>query len=405
MFKNIKNVKKIIILIITIMLIIIGIYIKTEVFEKEFIKIQTVAKDNFGYTDNEQLTLEAKKTEQDLYEIELPENINTKEVNKVTNVVLENKSDKNEESINVKVVDNKIQLTKKQLNNYKINLDVEYKAIIKQKQDDGTFETINLVEKTDEEIQELEITDNTEILYEKTLKNEEQEDTTISLEGNVPNDAQLQVEKVSEEKIKEIFGDVKIDVAYDIKVLKNGSTEINSKDFEEIYKVSIENEKINRNSIIYHVKDDNTYEYANMTKIVEGNANIDAESFSIYAISNTDDDDEIIDDEGGVDSGVPYPGSLGIRYETSDGRTGSYAASYEPRKDITITVPEGGYVTITRTEGGSTMCWTEATDCQNTHGDSHDFYEGYYYLMSYKYYSQYGGGSHSNQMRRVRFNC
>lgn len=378
MFKNIKNVKKIIILIITIMLIIVGIYIKTEMFQKDLTEVQTVAKDNFGYTENEQLTLEVEKLDKDLYEIKFPENINTKEVNKVTDVILEDKS--NQEKINLEVIDNKIQLTKEQLKNYKINLAVEYNAVIKQKQDDGTLETIKLIEKTNEEIQNLEITDKTEILYEKILKNEEQEDTTISLKGNVPEDAQLQVEKVPEEKIKEIFGDVKIDVAYDIKVLKNGSTEINPKDFEEIYKVSIENEKITKNSIIYHVKDDNTYEYAQVTENEEGNLKFNAESFSIYAIYSIDDE---IEENPGEDSGAGHPYQTRWNYSTSDEKSGSIAAT--DNNYPVIKVPAGGWVKVTnQTYQSIALCHVEGGgNCVDDHSGSFTLYAGYHGLYGY----------------------
>lgn len=302
MLKGKKDAKKdisininisMVIVLATIMLFL-GIYIYNNFSSKDVIAIETTAIDNYGYLKNEQIELEAKKIENDLYEVQLPQNINTKEVNKITNVTLESKNE-TQEKIDLEVAENKIKLTKEQMENYKINIDVEYDVVLKQKKEDGTFETINLAEKTEEEIKRLEISDDTEILYEKTLKHEEQDnDSLIQLEGKLPEETEMHVEELSRDKIEEIFGETPIASAYDIKILKNGTTQINPKDFDEICEVSIQASNIAKNSQVYHVKEDNTYEQVKITENIEGKVSFEAQSFSVYAVGS----DELEPDPG-----------------------------------------------------------------------------------------------------------
>ena len=56
---------------------------------ENLIEIGATALDSYGYLDDEEFTLEAQKIANDLWEIELPEDVNSKKVNKVLNVTLE----------------------------------------------------------------------------------------------------------------------------------------------------------------------------------------------------------------------------------------------------------------------------------------------------------------------------
>jgi len=355
MLENKKIVRKIINILIVLVAItvMLGIYIKTT--QTDIIEIETIAIDNLGLTKNETILLKAIETEKELYEIELPQNINTKEVNEITKVSLKKLSNEVQESINVEVVDNKIQLTKEKIENYNVNLDVQYNIVIKQQQDDGTIATIDVEGKT-EEIQQFAQNDNTEILYDKTLKHEEVEkDNSVELKGKLPETAELQVEQLSEETIKEIFGDKKISVAYDIKITNNEIKKINPEEFGEICQVSIKDANISTNSKVYHVKDDNTLEHVHVTENTDGNISFEAQSFSVYAIS----DDEIIPDEGtetGLDVGVTT-----FRYALSnDGTTwGSWSSWIAGSASTPVTevfIKDGGKVKVQAYANGSGYC-------------------------------------------------
>ena len=152
MLENRKNVRKIIsviVILIAIISMVVGIYIKkgvTQYSEPKVIEIKSIAIDSLEGVQNEQFVLEAKETKDNLYEIELPQNVNTKIIDEIENVVLEKVVDTEKsttlttegtiketeaeiiEEVNVEVVDNKILLTKDQLENSTLNLTVLYNA-------------------------------------------------------------------------------------------------------------------------------------------------------------------------------------------------------------------------------------------------------------------------------------
>ena len=159
----------------------------------------------------------------------------------------------------------------------------------------------------------------------------------VELRGYLPRNAELKVEPVTQEKLTEIFGDAKIDVAYDIKIItkipkieinENGeeieiyeTKEINPEDLGEKCKVSIKDTNISEDSQVVHVKEDNTYEQLKVKESTEESISFEAETFSIYAVTSDPSIVEIV--SAGVAAGtVVTAGTL-----TADDY-GAYVSNY-----------------------------------------------------------------------------
>ena len=82
-------------------------------------KIDVITKDSYGYLEQEELTLEAREIENNLYEIEIPKTVNSKKINEIVKCFLEN------ESIGL-TEKNTIQLTKAQLEKGQLYIEVAY---------------------------------------------------------------------------------------------------------------------------------------------------------------------------------------------------------------------------------------------------------------------------------------
>jgi len=123
----------------------------------------------------------------------------------------------------IQIVDGKIKLTKEQIANNKIILQVKYDVAILEKveQEGETVYNKNfLSEKTEEERNSIEIKEETEVVYGKTLKFEDEaKRKLVELKGYLPINAEISVEEVPQEQLVEVFGDAKVDVAYDIKIV------------------------------------------------------------------------------------------------------------------------------------------------------------------------------------------
>lgn len=306
-----KKIRNIIILLMSI-IIMIGTYkfINKSKAEK-IIEIKAIAIDNSEILDNEEFILNAKQLEDENYEIELPESINGKiieqiieiNLNDFTNLDNENLNEDGEETTTetetieetealetLEIIENRIYLTKEQIENKQISIKTEY--------------DMKNVEQTDE----IAVDETT--LYNKILKYEDEENSKlVEVRGYLPINAELQVEEVEQEKLTQIFGDKQVKVAYDIKIICQVITqvptdeadpekepeqitetiEINPEDFNEKCQVTIKDIDISENSQVYHVKDDNTYEKVTIKdNSTEGNVSFEAQSFSVYAITDGD---------------------------------------------------------------------------------------------------------------------
>ena len=396
--KIVRKIRNIVILLMTI-LIMIGAYKNIDKSKAEnVVEIQAIALDNYGYLEQEEFKLEAKQIENNSYEIQIPENINNKKINKII------KASIGENTLEIK--DNKIYVAKNQINNQKINLEIEYDVAILEKKADGTYNKILLSEKSEEERDQIKIEETTNVFYYKVLKYEDTANgKLVEVKGYLPEKAELQVEEVTQEQITKIFGDKKIKVAYDIKILDKIITqeptdemnpeaeptqivetvEINPENFGETCEVTITDANISEKAQVYHVKKDNTYEQIDIKQNTEGNVSFDAKTFSVYAVG-----DEVVDPDPGGDLGS-HPYQTRVNYRTSTGASGSWAAlDYQWPS---IKVPYGGYVNITNnTAGSSAMCICPGGgNCQGIHVSSYTLYAGYYGVYGYSGSGHTGG--------------
>jgi len=207
----------------------------------------------------------------------------------------------------LEIVDNKVQVTQEQLENYQVNMEVVYEIALLDKDEEGNRIKILYSQKTDEERAEIEITEEMQTLYSKILRYEDEENSKlVEVKGFLPVEAQLQVEPVTEEQLKTVFGEAKIDVAYDIKIVIKNITqapvdeanpeaepeeiveiiETKPEDFGETCEVTIKDTNIEKDSQVYHVKEDNTYEEVIVKDSTQENIKFDAQHFSIYAVSS-----------------------------------------------------------------------------------------------------------------------
>ena len=96
--KGLKRKLSNIVLLAVLLATVLGIYYNVyNSRAEEVVEIVAVALDNYGYLDNEEFKVEAKPAGDDMYEIELPESINSKKINQIHNVTLEQLADTNQE--------------------------------------------------------------------------------------------------------------------------------------------------------------------------------------------------------------------------------------------------------------------------------------------------------------------
>ena len=412
----VKKIRNIVILLMAI-IVMIGAYKNIRDSRAEdVIEIDAIAIDNYGYLSNELFKLEATQIGDELYEIELPESVNGKEINQILKVTLEeplpevetengvqenastentvetddeitpdttpvetqpdvetvteeqekeetlpseeipagdneaeletpevdvpteetpsndnqttepettnpdSTTDSTEDSTqnpteptiesDSEIKDNKITITKEQLETKQLNIEVVYNVAILETNEQGEIVKNLLSEKTEEERKEIQITEETQVLYGKILKYEDEENQKlVEVRGFLPVEAELEVEEVSQEKLLEIFGEAEIDIAYDIKIVKYitrevlidendpakgteeivETIEINPEDFGEKCQVSIKDVNIKTESTVLHVKDDNDYEEVEVKENTEENITFDANTFSIYVVTTDKD--------------------------------------------------------------------------------------------------------------------
>ena len=169
----------------------------------------------------------------------------------------EKQENSNKENITIKAVGDKIYLTEEQEKNKTIEIKVDYETkIIKE-----------------------------ETYYYKKIENN-QEKYIISVEGYMPKVAELKVEEVSIENTQEKINkksetEVKLETAYDIKIIVN-ETEYEPEEVGENVKVTISKPETNEEiSNIWHIKDDEEIE---KIEINNKNAEFTTNSFSVYGI-------------------------------------------------------------------------------------------------------------------------
>ena len=352
MLKNKRVGKKIrnIIILLMIIAIMVGAYQNIDRSRAEkVVEVSAVALDNYGYLENEEFKLEANQIEDNSYEIQIPECVNNKKISQVIKASID--------ETNLEIVDNKIYLTKEQLESKNIEIELKYDVAILEPSTNNTYNRILLSEKNDEEIKQIELSDTSKTLYYKILKYEDEVNgKLVELKGYLPVNAELQVEEVSQEQLNQIFEDKEIKVAYDIKILDKvisegpvdeanpdaepekivETVEINPEDFGVTCEVTISDANISEKSQVYHVKDDNTYEKINVKESTEGNISFEARSFSVYAVG-----DDVIDPDPGEDIGALEGPSF--RWTTSSGKSGSCSGTYQT---FTVKIPIGGSVTL-----------------------------------------------------------
>ena len=124
-----KRIKSKILMLLIALCIAIGIYINFRNNHTEDITITSIAVDNLGQNKTEQIELIGRKIETGLYEIELPKTVNDNPITEIKNVVLVGKQDIREK-VDVEVVDNKIQLTQDQIDNYTLNYGISVQAMV-----------------------------------------------------------------------------------------------------------------------------------------------------------------------------------------------------------------------------------------------------------------------------------
>lgn len=399
-----KKTKNIIVLLMTVV-ILIGIYEFIDKSKAEkIIEINAIAQDSSGILLDEEFLLQAKQLEDGIYEIELPESVNSKIISKVVGIELgESTNTENDELLN----ENKIYLTKEQIEKSKLSINVKY--------DTKNIDEINLIEKINPigEVNEnitVDTETNINILYNKILKYEDKENNKlVELRGYLPQEAKIQVEEVQQNQLAEIFSEKKVKVAYDIKIFLDILTtvptdeanqdaepdqiiekiEINPENFGEKCQVSIKDVNILENSQVYHVKEDNTYEKVTIKdNTTEGNISFEAQSFSIYVVTDGE-----VEPNPGEDTGAVYGTTIStytLTYADGTSKSVSYASS----DNLTVTLPAGGSVTIN----------FSTYSCEGR-GSGTCFNEGYRGITSYTCYSassrtwlehRNGGSTHSS---------
>ena len=319
MLKNkivVRKIRNIVILLMAI-IIMFGAYKNIDKSKaEEVIEISAIAIDNYSCLENEEFILEAKEISDGLYEIEIPENINSKIVNNIINVKLTNENT-TDESENIEIIDNKIKLTKEQIDNKQISFETVYDVAVTVIDEEGKYSKKLLSEMTEEEITEVKTTtEGNGLLYKRILKYEENE-TTVEVKGYMLEDVELDIQEVTQEQLSEIYGEKQIDFAYNIKTIRKIEKqadveqtegeevkekqvegeqvegeqaviteiiEISPVEYGEIFEVSIIDSKIEENSEVYYWKDENTYNQLGVNENTVGNIKFNMYDSGIYAV-------------------------------------------------------------------------------------------------------------------------
>lgn len=371
MLKNKIIVRKIrnIAILLMVLLIMYGAYRNIDRSRAEdVVQIAATALDSYGYLSEEQFSLDARQIEDNLYEIELPESVNSKKINNIfaitlidkepvnenssttpentaqeAGTVVEDESEATEEKNKPEIVENKIYLTKEQMDSKIINFEVRYDVMILKTAEDGTSTKKILSTLAEDEIEQEYLTEETQKLYNKILKYENEETgKTVEVEGFLPIDAQLDITEVTQEKIATIFQGVNIAAAYDIKIVQQVKNEIpqdevntgeaatdvieyipiNPNDFGEICEVTIKGENIKNGAQVYHVKGDNTYEQVNLKESIDQSISFEASTFSIYAVSAVEETSTETEDDS-TEGDITQPDGTEDDNSTDSGETDS----------------------------------------------------------------------------------
>lgn len=268
------NRKRIAILICIIILIIIEIIAFGFSRAKNIKEIELNIADYEKTIDNEKIKVSAIDEEKSGYYINLPETVNEKTVLKYyikEKKIEENEKTtenniKNEDTYKVEKIPNeKIYLTKQEIENKKVTVQVKY-------------------DKKQDKIS----------LYNKKIQTEVNENI-VTVKGYMPLDAITQIKEINEEDIENILDKQlteknKFKIAYDIKIISNGK-EYEPKDFGETIQVSVtkkENEK--KLYKIFHIDNENKVEEVNKVDTNDiTQIKFEANSFSTYAIYSEED--------------------------------------------------------------------------------------------------------------------
>jgi len=272
------------------------------------------------------------------------------------------------ETIELQVIDNKIQLTGYQVANGKLAFEVKYDVAIleKVKEVEGNFYNPNkLSEKTEEERKELEKLEEAKTVYYQTLKYEDIENSrVVEVKGFLPLGVKIQVKEVTEERLKEIFGDANIQTAYDIEILKQEEQEvlideanpelgtkkvivekeINPADYGQAVEVIIQDKNIKTGSNVYHVNgEDNSYEALGVNENEKKSISFHTTAFSEYAVSD--------------DYGIMLTAST-----TTSATIMTPASSSTPAKSVTVTVQ-----TASTSNAVTGYAWTTSTSTPSSY--------------------------------------
>lgn len=290
--KKISKIK-VAIAIILIVILILVIRAFTDSRANKFTEITANVVDVKGLLGDETFILRAINEEDLGTAITLPEIINEK---KIKNYIVEKKQieENDETSISSNVITQessntetlfpgeKVYLTEQELNNKQIVLNVEYD--IKEKEG--------------------------KVLYNKTIENEIDNNKLI-ISGYMPENAQIKVDSVDLEKVKDLAKDhinenTTLEIAYDIKIV-TGEKEYEPTEFDENVQVTIEGLDTNAKEKykVVHIDDENKTDEIKNVEIKDNNITFKANEFSTYAIlSETADDTDAVADDENLENGV-----------------------------------------------------------------------------------------------------
>lgn len=310
-----KKIRNILILFMAL-IIMLGAYKNIRDSHAEnVIEIEAVALDNYGISDNEEFVLEAREIEsenENIYEIDIPEAINEKLINEIISITVDTSSEQ------IEVNDNKIQLTKEQVENGKISFNVKYESAVLVRTDEGQYTKELLAEKTEEEIQKLiENGEETVLIYKKVLKYEDEEnEKLVQITGYLPENTRLEIEEKTANQLEGIFEDVEVSTAYDIALCRDITTKvpiettnedgtegenaetkfeeytetiaINPMDYGESVEILINDQKITENSGVYIVDENNTFDQLEIVEKINGSLKVKGYFNGVYTITDAE---------------------------------------------------------------------------------------------------------------------
>ena len=271
--------RRIFLLIFLIIIILIEIRAFRNSVADKLIDITATITDNSSLLAVQEYTTKASTDSEGRYCFSLPNVINNYKVDKYLIEEKEIEDTTKTEEQNENKAENKIQnkeasiveknpgelvyLTEEELNSKKINLTVEY---VKKEKDNKT-------------------------LYQKVLE-EEKGENVITLEGYLPADSTITVEKVetevASEKLKDYINEkTQLKVAYDIKIISE-EKEYEPKDIGENIKVTIKGQDVakeeNKNYKMIHIDNENKTEEVETIEHKEDTISFETDEFSTYAL-------------------------------------------------------------------------------------------------------------------------